>query len=220
MSGLCADGWLRLKQTDQSVTVTAMKTTHSDTREHILITGEQLCIQRGFNGMGLIELLKVAGVPKGSFYYYFPSKEAFGVAMLERYFALYYQRFREFLENDQGNQRQRILDYYQHSLDMFCQEGLFAGCLSVKLSAEVCDLSESMRIALDTGSKSLISTLCAALKRAQLRGELQLTLPVEACAQNIYSLWLGASLQSKISRNMTPMANALLEITRMLPLPV
>ena len=57
-----------------------------DTREHLLATGEQLCLQRGFTGMGLSELLKTAEVPKGSFYHYFRSKEAFGVVMLERYY--------------------------------------------------------------------------------------------------------------------------------------
>ncbi len=44
-------------------------------------------MQRGFTGMGLSELLKTAQVPKGSFYHYFRSKEAFGVAMLERHYA-------------------------------------------------------------------------------------------------------------------------------------
>ncbi|WP_193323369.1 TetR/AcrR family transcriptional regulator [Erwinia endophytica] len=197
-----------------------MKSTRYDTREHLLITGEQLCIQRGFNGMGLIELLKVAEVPKGSFYHYFPSKEAFGVAMLERYFAIYHQRLHEYLEDHQGNQRQRILDYYQQSLTTFCQDHSFAGCLSVKLSAEVCDLSEPMRIALDNGSKALMSTLSIALERAEQQGSLQLSVPPETCAQNLYMLWLGASLQSKISRDNRPLMNAWQEMTRMLPEPL
>ena len=59
------------------------RNTEHDTREHLLATGERLCMHRGFTGMGLSELLKTAEVPKGSFYHYFRSKEAFGVAMLE-----------------------------------------------------------------------------------------------------------------------------------------
>ena len=58
----------------------------NETREHLLATGEQVCLQRGFTGMGLSEMLALAEVPKGSFYHYFRSKEAFGVALLERYF--------------------------------------------------------------------------------------------------------------------------------------
>ena len=206
-----------MNQTDRSVTVPGMKTPRVDTREHILLTGEELCIQRGFNGMGLIELLKAAEVPKGSFYHYFPSKEAFGVAMLERYFAVYHHRFSQWLGDDRGNQRQRILDYYQQSLNTFCQESSFAGCLSVKLSAEVCDLSEPMRIALDAGSKALVATLTSALERAVQQGSLNLENTPQACAQNLYMLWLGASLQSKISRDSTPLVNAWQEMNRMLP---
>lgn len=209
-----------MKPTDWSVTVSRMKTTRHDTREHILITGEQLCVQRGFNGMGLIELLKVAEVPKGSFYHYFPSKEAFGVAMLERYFAGYHHRFLTWLDDHQGNQRQRILDFYAQALAHHCQETAYAGCLSVKLSAEVCDLSEPMRVALDNGSKALVATLTQAIHRAVEQGNLTLTSSAEATAQNLYTFWLGASLQSKISRDRTPLVNALQEMQRMLPEPL
>ncbi|WP_342755313.1 TetR/AcrR family transcriptional regulator [Pantoea sp. MBD-2R] len=197
-----------------------MKTTRFDTREHILTTGEQLCVQRGFHAMGLIELLKVAGVPKGSFYHYFASKEAFGVAMLERYFAHYHQQLRGYLDDHQGDQRQRVLDYYHQSLQTFCQESSFAGCLSVKLSAEVCDLSEPMRIALDAGSKAIIATLTSALQKAQQQQTLQRVSNAEDVAQNIYMLWLGASLLSKISRDVRPLENAWQQINQMLPAPL
>ncbi|EOY8498214.1 TetR/AcrR family transcriptional regulator, partial [Providencia stuartii] len=77
------------------------KTEH-DTREHLLVTGERLCLQRGFTGMGLSELLKTAEVPKGSFYHYFRSKEAFGVAMLEHYYAGYLQKLVKHFEHGAG----------------------------------------------------------------------------------------------------------------------
>lgn len=111
------------------------KHTEHDTREHLLATGEQLCLQRGFTGMGLSELLKTAEVPKGSFYHYFRSKEAFGVAMLERHYAAYHQRLTELLQSGEGNYRDRILAYYQQTLNQFCQHGTISGCLTVKLSA-------------------------------------------------------------------------------------
>jgi AcrR family transcriptional regulator len=48
------------------------------TRQHILDTGYQLVLHKGFAGLGLLEILKACNVPKGSFYHYFSSKEAFG----------------------------------------------------------------------------------------------------------------------------------------------
>lgn len=191
------------------------KTTRFDTREHLLDTGERLCLQRGFNGMGLIELLKQAEVPKGSFYHYFPSKEVFGVAMLERYFARYHLRLQEYLDDHQDDSRQRVLDYYRQSLS-YCQESSFAGCLSVKLSAEVCDLSEAMRNALHAGSTALMDTLKTALEKAQQQKTLHADVNSAACAQTLYTLWLGASLQSKICRDNAPLLNAWQEMTRIL----
>lgn len=143
------------------------KHTEHDTREHLLATGEQLCLQRGFTGMGLSELLKTAEVPKGSFYHYFRSKEAFGVAMLERHYAAYHQRLTELLQSGEGNYRDRILAYYQQTLNQFCQHGTISGCLTVKLSAEVCDLSEDMRSAMDKGARGVIALLSQALENGR-----------------------------------------------------
>ena len=38
--------------------------------------------RKGYSGVGLTEILTAAGVPKGSFYHYFASKDAFGEAMV------------------------------------------------------------------------------------------------------------------------------------------
>ncbi|RWR03537.1 transcriptional repressor NemR [[Pantoea] beijingensis] len=193
------------------------KTTRHDTCEHLLLTAEQLCLQRGFNGMGLSELLGVAGVPKGSFYHYYRSKEAFGVAMLEHYFAHYLQSIRAFLEEDMANPRQRIITYYQRAHDSFGENNCADACLSAKLSAEVCDLSESMRVALDKGSRAIIAVLSVTLHRAVKEQQVPLFSSPENCAEMLYILWLGASLQAKIRRDNTPLKQAITVIQQMLP---
>ncbi|MGG7447199.1 TetR/AcrR family transcriptional regulator [Kosakonia oryzendophytica] len=183
--------------------------TEHDTREHLLATGELLCMHRGFTGMGLSELLKTAEVPKGSFYHYFRSKEAFGVALLERHYAGYHQRLITHFASGPGNYRDRLLAYYQETLNQFCQQGIISGCLTVKLSAEVCDLSEDMRTAMDKGASRIIVLLSEALEKG--RAERSLTFAGEALtqAQVLYSLWLGANLQAKISRSALPLESAL-----------
>lgn len=195
------------------------KQTEYDTREHLLATGEHLCMQRGFTGMGLSELLKTAGVPKGSFYHYFRSKEAFGVAMLERHFAGYYQRLTVHFDTGPGNYRDRILAYYQETLNQFCQQGIISGCLTVKLSAEVCDLSEDMRTAMDQGAGKIMVILAQALEKG--RDSHCLTFAGEPLqqAQILYALWLGANLQAKISRSATPLENALAHVKNIIATP-
>ncbi|ENY3233340.1 TetR/AcrR family transcriptional regulator [Shigella flexneri] len=173
------------------------KHTEHDTREHLLATGEQLCLQRGFTGMGLSELLKTAEVPKGSFYHYFRSKEAFGVAMLERHYAA----------------------YYQQTLNQFCQHGTISGCLTVKLSAEVCDLSEDMRSAMDKGARGVIALLSQALENGRENHCLTFCGEPLQQAQVLYALWLGANLQAKISRSFEPLENALAHVKNIIATP-
>ncbi|ALR76861.1 TetR/AcrR family transcriptional regulator [[Enterobacter] lignolyticus] len=194
--------------------------TEHDTREHILATGEQLCMHRGFTGMGLSELLKTAEVPKGSFYHYFRSKEAFGVAMLERHYADYHCRLAEHFANGAGNYRDRLMAWYQQTLNQFCQQGSITGCLTVKLSAEVCDLSEVMREAMNTGANQIITLLAQALEKGHQEGSLMLHGDAHSQAQVLYSLWLGANLQAKISRSATPLESALAHANTVIAAPV
>jgi len=182
--------------------------TEHDTREHLLATGEQLCMHRGFTGMGLSELLKTAEVPKGSFYHYFRSKEAFGVAMLERHYVGYHQRLAHHFAHGSGNYRDRLIAYYQQTLTQFSQKGIISGCLTVKLSAEVCDLSEDMRSAMDRGASRVIALLAEALENGRRSRCLAFEGDALTQGQVLYALWLGANLQAKISRSALPLESA------------
>lgn len=75
----------------------------SDTREHILATGETIILGKSFSAVGLAEILNTAGVPKGSFYHYFRSKEQFGVELLQRYFDNYHHQLMAYLIPERGN---------------------------------------------------------------------------------------------------------------------
>lgn len=193
--------------------------TEHDTREHILATGERLCMHRGFTGMGLSELLKTAEVPKGSFYHYFRSKETFGVAMLERHYADYHLRLAEHFAHGSGNYRDRLLAYYQQTLNQFCQQGIISGCLTVKLSAEVCDLSEVMRTEMNKGASQIIVLLTHALEEGRKEKSLTFHGDGHTQAEVLYSLWLGANLQAKISRSATPLESALEHAKTMIATP-
>ncbi len=80
--------------------------------------------------MGLSELLKTAEVPKGSFYHYFRSKEAFGVALLEHHYTGYLQRPVDHFDHGEGNYRDRLLAYYQHTLNQFLPTGHYQRLLN------------------------------------------------------------------------------------------
>ena len=96
--------------------VRPMVTEHTDVRQHILDTAKPIILGKGFSAVGLNELLSAADVPKGSFYHYFKSKEAFGEALLDSYFSSYRSRLSDLLNCGGGSAGERLMNYWQQWL--------------------------------------------------------------------------------------------------------
>lgn len=178
------------------------------TRQRILATGRRLVTTGGFSAVGLSTLLKESGVPKGSFYYYFPSKEAFGQALLEDYVADYQARL-DALMGLNGTAADKLMAFCGAWLDQERQAGLVSTCLVVKLGAEVADLSEAMRRVLDDGVKTLTATLAGLLRDGAADGSLVAQTDPDAVALSLYAQWLGAAILSKLSHDQIPLERAL-----------
>jgi len=199
----------------------ASATAHPSTeaRANILASGQRLMASKGFSAVGLNEILATAGVPKGSFYHYFGSKDAFGEALLEAYFEDYLADIDKTLGKRGLTMAQRLLNYFddwqasQSFLD--CQ----GKCLAVKLGAEVADLSEAMRAAMNRGTAGIVARLAAAIETGATEGSLSVDDTPARAAQSLYQLWLGASVMVKIVRNLQPFETAMTTTHQILHLP-
>ncbi|MDQ0085994.1 TetR/AcrR family transcriptional repressor of nem operon [Variovorax boronicumulans] len=194
-----------------------------DVRQHILDVAHPLLLQRGFTGVGLAEVLAAAKVPKGSFYHYFGSKEAFGEAVLEAYFTEYLGRTDALLTEAPGTAAQRLIGYFDDWLDSQTGDDAQSRCLVVKLGAEVCDLSESMRAALARGTRGITDRLARCIEAGRADGSLQP--PPQAKEQDaqgiavaLYQRWLGASLLAKITRDRASLDMAMRDTRQLLGL--
>jgi TetR/AcrR family transcriptional repressor of nem operon len=156
----------------------------------------------------LTEVLAAAQVPKGSFYHYFGSKEAFGEAVLEAYFADYLARV-DALLTEPGTAAQRLIGYFRDWLDSQTGDEAQSRCLVVKLGSEVCDLSESMRAALKRGTGGVVERLARCIEAGTADGSLLAAPDAEAMAVALYQNWLGASLLAKITRDRGPLDTAM-----------
>ena len=184
-------------------------------RQTILDAAQSIVGAKGFSAVGLNEILQAADVPKGSFYHYFHSKDAFGVVLLDTYFDHYVQGMAQLFDAPGLSQHAKLMRYWQCWIDN--QTGCTdAGkCLAVKLGAEVSDLSEPMRLALDRGTSRTIALLADAIGRGVEDASLTVTQAPQSLAHSLYALWLGTSVMSKITRTSAPFDQALL-LTRQL----
>lgn len=194
-----------------------MKPLFDDVKLHLLQTGRELVACKGFAGVGLTEMLKAADVPKGSFYYYFESKEMYGVALLEQYFDSYLTHVDGVLGAAQGGTAyQRLMHYWSKWLDVQGGDNLSEQCLVVKLTAEVCDLSEAMRAALQAGTERIAARLADIIAVGREEGSIAAGEDPAHTALALYQLWLGASLLTKARRDRSALECALRETRRVL----
>lgn len=184
-----------------------------DTRESILAHGQRIMAGKGFSAVGINEVLSAAGVPKGSFYHYFGSKDAFGEALLDSYFEEYLAELDATLTAPGLNMAQRLMNYWTFWKDNQLFYDCQGKCLAVKLAAEVADLSESMRRALMRGTTGIIERLARAIEAGAAEGSLSIDSTPREVATSLYQLWLGASVMVKIVRTPQPFENAL-SVTR------
>jgi TetR/AcrR family transcriptional repressor of nem operon len=192
---------------------TLKKRETSDVRQGILDVGQRIMAAKGYSAVGLNEILATAGVPKGSFYHYFDSKDAFGKALLEDYFQTYLEELDQILNQPGLTMAQRLMNYWgvwqenQSFLD--CQ----GKCLAVKLGVEVADLSEAMRSVLMRGTSGITDRLGKAIEVGVKEGSLKISGDPYVVAQNLYQLWVGASVMVKIARSVQPFETAM-QVTR------
>ncbi|CAK4074020.1 HTH-type transcriptional repressor NemR [Vibrio sp. 16] len=187
----------------------AMNSKTQDTRQHILHVGYELIVNKGFTAVGLSQLLKSAEVPKGSFYHYFKSKEQFGEALIEEYVHTYMSRIHPVLNQNDLSGYDCLLDYFSRWLNV--ENGVCNAnkCLIVKLSAEVSDLSDSMRVSLAKGAELIIGALASTIQRGIEDGSID-EMNSSMVARQLYQQWLGASLLNKLMQDQTNLELCLL----------
>jgi TetR/AcrR family transcriptional repressor of nem operon len=187
-------------------------------RDSILATGQRIMAGKGYSAVGLNEILSAAGVPKGSFYHYFGSKDAFGEAMLEAYFEDYLAEMDRTLQQPGKTMAARLMDYWTLWQATQSFEDCQGKCLAVKLGAEVADLSESMRLVLRRGTQAIVARLTAAIAAGVQDGSLAIEGDAGAVAAGLYQLWLGASVMAKIERTTQAFETALASTRQILRL--
>jgi TetR/AcrR family transcriptional repressor of nem operon len=179
-----------------------------DTRTDLLLAAERSFAHKGYAAVGINEVLSSAGVPKGSFYHYFSSKDAFGEAVIVRYFEQYLAEMDEILSAADQDWASKIRAYFAswRSSQSF---GDCAGkCLAVKLGAEVADMSEPMRAALKAGTTQIVDRLERAIIGAADDGSSPFIGDARTTADALYQLWLGASVMAKVHRSLAPVDTA------------
>jgi len=176
----------------------------SSTREKILEAGHQAISEKSFNACGLTEILQRAGVPKGSFYHYFASKEDFGVALIERASAGYVEKLRPIVGDRQRSPLRRLRAVFEAGREECVANGAACQCLIPKLALETSQLSEPVHAAVKCAYAQWTALLAQVIREAQAGGEIGRGHDADRLAQILVMLWEGATLRMQIDRDLQP----------------
>ncbi len=176
-------------------------------RDRILTAGLQVVHQHGFGGASVRDIVAAAGVPQGSFSNNFVSKEAFGLEILDLYFADLRQMVKTTLQDETLSPLQRLSNYIDENKNSVMVNDGRSGCLLGNFSAETTGRSTAIRHRLVECFNELQAALETCLKAAVKAGELPGDLQSGEIASFMISSLQGAILLAKTYHDPAPIDN-------------
>lgn len=181
-----------------------MATTKVNTRDEIIRIGAQLIHSQGYKATGLQQILDVAGIPKGSFYFYFKSKDDFGCAVIDYFTFTINALFSGCLRDARIkplDRLKKLLDFYEAALK---KSGATLGCPIANLSLELSDTNEELRKRLQAAVEGFITQIESCLEEAKKHRQLQSGLNPADTARFIFHGLEGAILHMKVTKSIEP----------------
>jgi TetR/AcrR family transcriptional regulator, transcriptional repressor for nem operon len=175
----------------------------SDARSKILVSAQSLIEQHGYSALGVAEICKAAGVPKGSFYYFFESKEALALAVIDEHWAAQRLDWSRVLDGDaEPLQRLRQL-FEQTEADQRAGQrgcGTVSGCMFGNLTLELSNQTESIRERLQQIFDAQAGMVEKVISEAAERGEVSVQETREA-ARSVVAQLEGQVMFAKLYNN-------------------
>ena len=181
----------------------------AQTREKILDQGMHQFLLHGFHGTGLKELLQAIGVPKGSFYNFFESKEAFAAEVVERYSSQVLTALESIEDAARNDALVALRDFFTAVVEDYVLKDFSEGCLVGDLTNEIAVSSDLCRLALAGALRDWKGRFGALIELGQDQGKVRRDLTADDLADHLLSTWEGAVMRMKAERSARPVERAL-----------
>ncbi len=180
----------------------------SDTKQHLLEQGLAMLLRHGYHDLGIAALLDATGVPKGSFYHHFDSKEDFGLQVLDFYMAAVHEGLEHFMGDESVAPLQRIRNFFEATEQKYREEG-YLGCLLGGLGQELSGVSDTFRDKVEGCFRVIAKAIQRCLDDAVKSGDLAKGTNTKQLADLLVNCWEGAALRTRIRRDPAPLKQML-----------
>lgn len=173
----------------------------TDKKEHILDCGMEVMFRQGYNGTGVQDIVSAAGVPKGSFYNYFDSKESFAVEGVTRASQSGFESARQVLTAEGVPPLQRVINYFEQGVQCQVDAGFVGGCLVGNLCQEMADASEMLRNRVNSLMCGHVELIRECFREAIEMGDLPQRKNPDDMAEFVFCAWEGALMRMKAAKS-------------------
>lgn len=170
-------------------------------KAQLLERGMEAVRRTGLVGASVRTITAAAEVPLGSFSNHFASKEEFGLAVIDRYFADIGTIVAATLEDESKEPLLRLRAYFDAITERLERRGWRDGCLIGNTSIDSAETSEEIRAHLS----QVFARWHQPFARCLAESGLTLPLPPEEFADFLMASWQGAMLRMKVERSPEPL---------------
>ncbi len=176
----------------------------STTKRDLLELGLKLLLEHGYADLGVATLLERAGVPKGSFYHHFESKEDFALQAIDVYMEGVHGALDAALGDEDGDPLEQIRGFFALVAAGYKGDG-YLGCLLGGLGQELSAVSPEFRKKVERCFGVIARRFEKALEVAKARGQLREDADPRELADLLVNCWEGAALRSRLRRSAGPL---------------
>ncbi len=174
-------------------------------KDFLLCRGLEVMKAKGYNGTSVKDIVDAAGVPKGSFYNYFDSKEAFAVEAIEKVAADSYRDSLALLGDQQVPPLERLQRFFLANAESACAEEFKVGCFLGNMCQEMASNCEAIRVTTNKALGNTTSLIDKVLTQAQQQGGIDKQTDTKAMSEFLFNAWEGALIRMKASKSRAPL---------------
>jgi TetR/AcrR family transcriptional repressor of nem operon len=178
------------------------------TKARMLDAGLRMLLRHGYNDLGIQAVLKETGVPKGSFYHHFASKEDFALQVVDRYMDEVHQALEASLGDRSLAPLVRVRKFFELTRDKYHEDG-YLGCMLGGLGQELSGVSPVFQEKIEACLSIVADHIAACMEEARASGDLPLDADPHDMANLIVNCWEGAALRSRLRRDPAPLQSML-----------
>lgn len=174
-------------------------------RQALIRAGLIYLTEKGYSSAGIDDILRHAGVPKGSFYYYFPTKADFGRALIDAYHTYFSAKLDSWFRREDLTPLDRLRGFIGDAAAGMARHQFRRGCLAGNLGQEMPILPEDFRQQLIAILTNWQDRTADCLRQAQDCGQISAAHDIDELAAFFWIGWEGAVLRAKLEQSPTPL---------------